>query len=164
MATEPIQASRVADPDPDLTSTDTREHLEALITVNRDASDGFETAAGAIEDPETTSRFMRFASERRRFVSELLEAAEPFGGASTGGSITAALHRSWIAIKDAVTTDDEAILEAVRTGEEHAADAYEAALGSDLPPQLDAVVTRQFDRVQEVRAQLDDLPTRADAS
>lgn len=154
MATEPIEASRIADPHPQLASTDIQEHLEALITVNRDAADGFETAAKAIEDPATTSTFLRFAGERRRFVSELLEAAEPFGGASTGGSITAALHRSWIAIKDVLTSGDEAIIEATLTGETHAADVYGAALASKLPPQLDALVTRQFERIQIVRKQV----------
>lgn len=159
MATDPIEASKIADTEPNTKPTDVQDQLEALITVNTDAADGFTAAADAVDDAAITGMFSRFAEERRRFAHELEDVAATFGGASENGSVLAAMHRAWISVKDSFTSGDRAILEAVATGEEHAADVYGDAMDADLPPQVGAVVSRQFERIQTIRRTIDGMLT-----
>jgi uncharacterized protein (TIGR02284 family) len=157
MATDPIQASKIADTEPNTAPTDIQDQLEALITVNTDAADGFTAAAAAVDDAAVKGMFSRFADERRTFAQELTDVAATFGGASKNGSVLAAMHRAWISVKDSFTTDDHAILEAVATGEEHAADVYSDAMATDLPPQVATVVSRQFERIQTIRRTIEGM-------
>ena len=68
------------------------------------------------------------------------------------GDVTAALHRGWIALKDALTGDDPgSVLGACVTGENHAVSEYEKALEQDLSAGFREVVTRQHAAVLAAR-------------
>lgn len=84
----------------------------------------------------------RFAEQRREFSAELRGMAETYGDAiDEGGSAAAAVHRGWIALKDALTgADPKPVLRAALQGEEHAISEYEKALEEDLSPSLRTVV------------------------
>ena len=68
----------------------------------------------------------RFAEQRREFSAELRGMAETYGDAiDEGGSAAAAVHRGWIALKDALTgADPKPVLRAALQGEEHAISEY----------------------------------------
>lgn len=86
-----------------------------------------------------------YSAQRRRFSDELRSAAHSIGHEiEEDGSATGALHRGWIAVKDALTGDDaHAVLAAAETGEDHAVSEYEDALAKGLPAQIKDVVAKQ---------------------
>ena len=68
------------------------------------------------------------------------------------GTAAAALHRGWIALKDALTGDDAgSVLGAAVTGENHAVSEYEKALEKDLSAGFRDVVTKQHAAVVAAR-------------
>jgi uncharacterized protein (TIGR02284 family) len=88
--------------------------------------------------------------------------AESYGDAiEESGTAAAAVHRGWIALKDALTgSDPEAVLRAALQGEEHAVREYEKALDEDLSPPLREVVTRQLEQIRAARDQVKVLAER----
>ena len=70
------------------------------------------------------------------------------GDPEQSGSVTAAIHRGWMNVKEAVTSrDDKAILEECERGEDYAKAQYKKALEQDLPANARAVVQRQYQGV-----------------
>lgn len=115
---------------------DERWVLNRLIAICRDGERGFRYAANHVRDSTVKALFLEIASQRERFVSDILPHAQRLGGATeSDGSFAGALHRGWITIKDAVGGHDDAVIirEAER-GERIALGAYEEALDGMLPP------------------------------
>lgn len=132
-------------------STDKNVASDLMKTLE-DGKDGFAKAAGLVEkdSPELCATFRRLSEQRSSFYNELQEMAEDYGDPiETSGTIAAALHRGWMAIKDAVSSSDSAgVLDAAVQGEEHAVKTYETALeSSDLSSGLRLVLARQMDDV-----------------
>ena len=65
-------------------------------------------------------------------------------------TVPGALHRGWIAVKDALTGDDaDAVINAAETGEDHAVEDYEEALGEeDVSPEFRTLISQQLASVQ----------------
>lgn len=122
--------------------------LEDLIETLEDGHKGFEAAAEKLQangHPSLAQTMSEFSAQRRRFSDELRSAARSIGHEiEENGSATGALHRGWIAVKDALTGDDaHAVLAAAETGEDHAVSEYEDALAKGLPAQIKDVVAKQ---------------------
>jgi uncharacterized protein (TIGR02284 family) len=151
MASDPIETAQMAKSTPeDFGDDDVRAVLEDLIEVNRDGEKGFARAAEAVDDSGAAATLREFGAERGRFAGELENIGFRYGVAGgEGGSVTGALHRAWIGLKDAVAGDDHAILKAAEVGEDKAVETYEAALEADLPGDVDAVVRRQYSAVNQ---------------
>ncbi len=138
----------------------TREVLEDLIETVVDGHKGFEQVADRLQEDghgEIAARMREFSSQRKRLESELREAASSNGVTfEEQGSVTAALHRGWIALADALTGDDpHAVLAAAEAGEDHALEAYENALAHrELPQEVRALIAKQ---VNEVRGAHDEV-------
>ena len=65
------------------------------------------------------------------------------------GTLPGAVHRGWIAAKDALTGDSpEAVIGAAETGEDHAVEQYREALAADISPEFRPIVARQLASVQ----------------
>ncbi len=94
-------------------------------------------------------------------MNELQALVASAGGTpEDSGSVSGALHRGWISVREALTgRDDKAILEECERGEDHAKAQYRKALErGDLPAEIRAVVDRQYqgvvanhDRVKSLR-------------
>src|SRR5579884_3458735 len=108
--------------------------LNDLLETARDGEAGFRHAAEHAKDPQLRSLFERYAQQRASYVQELQSAIQGFGDQpAQSGHVAAALHRGWMAIKDAVTRgDDKAIVDEAESGEDVAMAAYRKALSSDL--------------------------------
>ncbi len=122
--------------------------LEDLIETLEDGYKGFGAAAEKLQangHPDLARTMNEYSAQRRRFSDELRSAARSIGhDIEENGSATGALHRGWIAVKDALTGDDaHAILAAAETGEDHAVSEYEDALDQSLPPEVRDVVAKQ---------------------
>ncbi|WP_207430505.1 ferritin-like domain-containing protein [Sabulibacter ruber] len=135
--------------------------LNDLVETAKDGQKGFETAAGAVENPAVKAELQRFAQQRAGFVSELESTAHQYGGSTEnkttveGAALQAAgaVHRGWINLKSAVgANDSKAILGECETGDEAAIKAYDNALQTDgLPVELLTVIQRQRQDIQAAK-------------
>ena len=124
--------------------------LNNLIATCRDGQNGFQTAAGGVQNSELKTLFNAYSQQRARFVGELQDEVRRLGGdAEDQGSVAASLHRGWIDIKSAITgQDDNAILAECERGEDSAVANYSDALDADLPANVRSMLERQFSQVK----------------
>jgi uncharacterized protein (TIGR02284 family) len=124
--------------------------LNTLVETSKDGEYGFKTCAEHARSPELKQFFARRAQECSTAAQELQSLVVRFGGKpDTGGTVSGALHRGWIAARGTVAlNDDKAMLNESERSEDAAVARYRSALEKQLPPEVDAVVRRQFQGVQ----------------
>lgn len=146
-------------------STD-RSVTEDLMEILEDGRDGFNHAADQLQDSDRADlapRFRQFAEQRGAFYHELERLAAVYGDdVEDSGSARAALHRTWMSVKDALTgSDPEAILNAAERGEDEAVETYTEALGKDISVNLRDTVQKQFSEIQAAHDQVKSLRNAA---
>jgi len=135
--------------------------LNDLIETSKDGERGFTKSAQDANDPQLKSVFNEGARRCREAIVELQALVRAEGGdPDNTGSVSGAIHRGWVSLREAVTSrDDEAILEEVERGEDYAKGQYRKALDEQaLPSSLREVIDRQYrgvianhDRVRALR-------------
>ena len=128
--------------------SDDAKAAKELVETLKDGERGFAEAAEKLRDgehPEWATTLQRFSEQRAGFWREIVDMGHAYGDdVDESGTVAAAVHRGWIALKDALTGDDaEAVLKAALTGEDHAVSEYEDALKMDLSAGFREVVVRQ---------------------
>lgn len=146
---------RLAKSTKDTTTAAEREAAAAangIVEMLHDGAKGLDQAAEAVKDPTYKSGLQRLARQRETFIAELKPLIAKRGEVpESNGSTLGALHRTWIGIKNAVTSSDHAILAECERGEDAALAKYRQVLESDdLTPALRGVLEAQ--RVQVQRA------------
>jgi uncharacterized protein (TIGR02284 family) len=141
--------------------------LEELVETLEDGREGFRKAAEKLEGdgyPDLAQRMTQYSDQRARLSAELREIALTEGiDIEDEGTVTAALHRGWMSLADAVTGDDpHSVLSVAESGEDHAVTEFEKALQhEELPPSWRSVISAQADAVRsahdEVRALRDQV-------
>jgi uncharacterized protein (TIGR02284 family) len=133
-----------------------RSVLNHLIETCKDGERGFRYAANHVTNPTVKALFLKIASEREGFATDLLPHAQRLGGPSDADGTTAgALHRGWITLKDALTGHDErAVIGEAERGEGAAEAVYKDAVEGMLPPTVRDVVQRQYEQVCESHARV----------
>lgn len=135
-----------------LVSTD--ERIAAHLTKTlENGKVGFEEAAEKLADtrPDVAAKFRQFSQERASMSNEIASIAAAYGDdVDQRTTVPAALHRGWMAVKDALTSDDaEAVINAAETGEDHAVSEYREALeDTDVSPEFRGIISRQMTSVQ----------------
>jgi len=126
--------------------------VEHLIERCRDGQNGFREAAEKAKAADLKAFFNEVSAERAGFARELEGALATLGKPEKkeSGSVEGALHRAWVNTKMALGGDDHTILEWLEQGEDAAKDAYEKALGGNLPAGLLEIVRRQAQSVMSV--------------
>ena len=124
-----------------------------LIRTLENGREGFEKAAERLDSsnrPEVAIKFREFAQQRAAMSDELKRIAGAYGDdIDQRGTVPGAVHRGWIAVKDALTGDDaDAVIGAAETGEDHAVEEYQKALDADISPEFRPLVARQMAAVQ----------------
>ena len=131
--------------------------LNHLIEMCRDEELTLRYAADHVKDPAVKTLFVELASQRAQFAADLLPHAQRLGGANTAdGTTRGALHRAWMALKDAlIGLGDREIISEAEHSEDLARVTYENALDEMLPLTARDLVERQsaeirlaHDRVQ----------------
>ncbi len=135
-------------------STDERTTKDLIETL-RDGEKGFADAAEKLASSDRADlvpQFQQYSQQRGSFADELDRMAARYGDdIDESGSVAAAVHRGWMAVKDAVSgSSASGVLDAAEQGEDHAVSEFRKALAADISPELRAVVTRQFDEVKTV--------------
>ncbi|KJK10178.1 ferritin-like domain-containing protein [Terrabacter sp. AAH1] len=136
--------------------SDDAKAAKELVETLKDGERGFASAAEKLRNddrPEWATTLQRFSEQRAGFHREIVAMGHEYGDdVDNSGTATAALHRGWIALKDALTGDDAgSVLGAAVTGEDHAVREYEKALEQDLSAGFREVVTRQHAAVVAAR-------------
>jgi len=124
-----------------------------LIHTLENGKDGFDKAADKLDDsdrPDVAVKFREFAQQRATMSDELKQIASAYGDdADQRGTVPGAVHRGWIAVKDAFSSDDaDAVISAAETGEDHAVEQFREALEADISTEFRPVVTRQLASVE----------------
>ncbi|HSH72633.1 MAG TPA: PA2169 family four-helix-bundle protein [Methylophilaceae bacterium] len=124
--------------------------LNNLIETSKDGEEGFRSSAENINDGLLKSFFLRRSLEVAGSAKELQEVVRSLGGEpETTASITGSLHRRWVDIKTAITSNDNlAVLNEVERGEDVALKAYKEAVVQDLPVYVRDIVQKQLEGVQ----------------
>ena len=135
-----------------------KERVETL----KDGERGFARAADKLREgdhPMWATTFARLSEQRRDFHREIVDLGHDYGeDVDESGSVSGALHRGWISLKDALTGDDATgVLKAASTGENHAVTEYEKALQHDLSDGFREVVARQHEAVRAARDEVEAL-------
>jgi len=105
--------------------------LKGLVNILNDGKEGYESAAETTESIELKSLFLNFSAQRAAFAEELKAHIAQHGGESENesGGVLGSIHRTWIDIKQALTSkEDSAILGAIETGEKAAIEKFDKAL------------------------------------
>ena len=104
-----------------------------------------------MENTQFKTVFNRIAQERASFRADLEGEVRRHGGEpKEGGSTGAALHRTWINVRDAISgKTDEDVLDEVERGDETAIENYNDVLQRDLPGDLAPMVQQQHDKIQQ---------------
>ena len=139
---------------------DTNETIKALnylIGTCIDGENGYREAAEEATSSDLKTQLLRFAQQRAQFRGELEQEVMHLGGdPKERGSAGAALHRTWLNVRDAITgKDDTAILKESERGEKAALSNYEDVLGRELPANLKELVTRQHTEIQRAHGELE---------
>ena len=136
--------------------SDDRQVAKELVETLKDGERGFASAAEKLRDSdraEWATTLQRLSEQRAGFHREIVALGHEYGDdVDESGTLTAALHRGWISLKDALSGDDAGrVLAAAATGEDHAVSEYEKALQQDLSRGFREVVSRQHAAVVTAR-------------
>jgi uncharacterized protein (TIGR02284 family) len=140
--------------------------VEELIETCRDGEKGYQDAAQHVKRSDLKTYFNEQGTERRRFAEELQTELARLGkpDKKVSSSVAGALHRAWIDTKSNLGGGDATILESVEAGEDRAKDAYQKAIGGNLPPDVASIVRRQAASVQRAHDRARTLRDEAKAA
>lgn len=144
----------------DINSTkDAVSVINNLIETNKDGEEGFRLAAEKAKESSLKSLFSKYSGQRASNAQELQTLVAQLGEKpATSGHASATLHRGWIALKEALSKDeDKALIFECEAGEDSAMKNYKEALASNLPSSVATVVQRQFTGVQEAHGVIRDM-------
>jgi len=102
--------------------------LDELLELVNDGKEGYHTASETTDSPVLKALFSKLSGERMVFAAELKEHIAQHGGEAENesGGILGGLHRTWLSIKEALSSkEDSAIIEAITTGEKTALAKYD---------------------------------------
>lgn len=140
--------------------------LNELIETCRDGQEGFRVAAEGVKNAELRESFHGYALQRAAFVGALQDEVRRLGGEpEQTGSLVATLHRGWMGLRAALEGgDDRAVVAECERGEGVALESYRAALDTDMPADVRAMVERQFAELRDARHLIGNLARSTSAN
>jgi uncharacterized protein (TIGR02284 family) len=127
--------------------------INGLIETLKDGQEGYREASEAVKDTQLKSLFSEFSLQRAKFAGELQNEAIKLGehDPEDSSSAAGAMHRAWIDLKSAITTqDDHAILAECERGEDSAVAEYKKAMeGDKLSSTIRDTISRQYADVKQ---------------
>ena len=134
----------------------TQALLNELVETLKDGQKGYAEAMVDVQDADLKDTFKHFAAQRSSYLNEIEDQMfkldlKPDTNEGSQGSITGAIHRTWIDLKSAITGKDRhSILAECERGEDYAKKAYQTALKAEgLPAALKSVIEKQYQGVVE---------------
>ncbi len=142
-----------------MTKDETLKILDDLTQTAKDGSEGYRLSAEAVDDVQLSAIFLEFSAQREAFVSELQGLSAGFGGdPADSATLVGSLHRGWINLKQAISSNDRAaVLAECQRGDEHAVESYEDAIGTPLPEAVQQILRPQLAFIREALAKVTTL-------
>ncbi|TVZ52371.1 ferritin-like domain-containing protein [Dokdonia sp. Hel_I_53] len=125
--------------------------LNNLLTKSYDAEAGYKKASENVKNSGLKNFFNSRAQDRYNFGHELKEEIRSFGQeVDKGTSFQADMHRAWMDVKTAFSTDDdESTLEEAIRGEKASVEEYNEVLTeTTLPSSTRAILEKQRNSIQ----------------
>jgi uncharacterized protein (TIGR02284 family) len=127
-----------------------------VISICRDAEQGFRGAANAAKESELKDMLEQYSVLHGGFAAELQEAVKAMGFDSTSAAGAAGvLYAGWIQLKAALDGhDSHSILVEAERCEDWCVSRYQEALAINLPVGIRSLLEVQYKRVQAAHEQL----------
>ncbi|MBT0606839.1 ferritin-like domain-containing protein [Aequorivita echinoideorum] len=125
--------------------------LNELLEKNYDAEKGYKKAAENVENVKLKKFFNEQAQKRYDFGHEIKSEIRNYGESpDKGGSAKGAMHRVWMDLETAFSSNnEETILNEVQKGEKAAIEEYnEVIKDTTLPPTTQKILTNHRDTIQ----------------
>ena len=121
-----------------------------VIKSLQDGQKGFADIGEHLKDDTLKRYFLAESLKRANFRAELENELHRAGMADVkeGGSVTAAIHRTWGDLKAKLGGGDHTLLETAEQGEDVAKKAYKDALEKPLPDPIRRLLTEQQAHIQ----------------
>ena len=127
--------------------------LNHLVETCYDGEYGFKACTERTNAQNLKSVFEERVRDCASSAAELASEVVRLGGTpEDSGTVSGAVHRGWVAVRDMLTSDsdnDLAVLEECERGEDIALGRYRKALKEALPSDIRAIVARQMQGVQK---------------
>ncbi len=141
--------------------------LNDLLQITNDRIEGFNKVEDKVWEkyPNLKSDYTNMVDQSQKMRLELKNLiSERNGDADDSTTVAGGLHRTWIDVKNAFSSDNaESTLENVTFGENAAIEAYEKALDSgDLCPESSRVVQDQLHSLKASYQKFKNLENRYD--
>jgi uncharacterized protein (TIGR02284 family) len=134
--------------------------LEAIISTCKDGVEGYETAAGEIEDDSLKTLFLRFSQQRKAFIEDLKNEALKLGiEPEENSTVKGFFHRTWLAAKHTLgkKTKEQTITEAM-DGEKKALESYASSHADmNIPQYIQDILKEQEHLIKVAIHQLNGL-------
>jgi uncharacterized protein (TIGR02284 family) len=131
-----------------------KDVVNNLIEVCHDGELGFAAASTAVsaDEPLLKSELLQYSRQRREFSADLDSELQRTGEEPvTHGTVSGALHRGWMNLKQAIAANDRySILAECERGEDAAVSAYRQALAAAMPGAIGDLVSTQFQAAKRV--------------
>lgn len=132
-------------------STD-EEVAKDIVGTLRDGQKGYDSAVEHLGDeapPPVLNNLRQISAQRGQFADDIVALGAAYGDdVREDGSVAAAFHRGWMAVKDAVTgTDMGAVVKVCIDGDEHAVETYNEAMGKDISPEFRQMLEGQLSAI-----------------
>lgn len=143
-----------------MTNDQVNDKLQYLLGTLRDGEKDFSEAAEHAKDASLKQLFQARSAQRSEMASaietHLLKGGEK---PKAGGSVGAALHRTWLNVRDAVTgKDDTSVVAETVRGEDAAISNYQDVLKeTELPADVRSLVEGQYAQIQASDTELKGL-------
>jgi uncharacterized protein (TIGR02284 family) len=123
--------------------------ISSVISICRDAEQGFRGAADAVSDPMLKELFEQYSLQRGAFANELQTAVKTMGfDPKHPTGVAGVLHGAWMTLKGALTGNSpHAILVEAERGEDWSVKTYRDALATDLPIEVRSIMEQQYEQV-----------------
>lgn len=112
--------------------------LKELVNILSDGKIGYKDAIDHVNSKDLKMQFLEFSIERHEMANALKNIISSLGVESSNqdGGVLGAIHRVWMEVKEVFSSnEEEAILNAIETGENAAIEKYQNAL-KDLDVKL----------------------------
>ena len=132
------------------------DHLNHLVTVNKDAEAGFHTAAKNVRNSEIETLFEGYASRHAIFAAEIQSEIERLGEKpSESGTLSGRVNIGWLDLKAVLTGHSVGtMLSACEDGEQTAESAYVDGLEIITSGKAHALLQKQCEEIKGFRTRL----------
>lgn len=134
--------------------------LDNIISTCKDGVEGYETAAGEIQDESMKTLFLRLSQQRKAFIEDLKNEALKLGiEPGDGNTMKGFFHRTWLAAKHSIGSySKEKTIGEAMDGEKRALESYAAAQGNmKIPGYIQDILKEQEHLIKVAIHQLNGL-------